>query len=306
MPLPNLIIGGAPKCGTSSLFKWLADHPEVCGSSVKETFYLMDKDNPLLNKKSNFHENGLLGYEAKFNNCHKRSKIIFESTTHYMYQNTARYVLSTLMTFPKVIFVLRKPSERIYSSYQYTRNNIANFKKDMSFTEFVYMIKSGATERLSRNSFSPASAFVLKHDIEYSQYINYIRPWVASLGRERVHVFLFEEMRQSPHDFMDRLSRCIGIDAAFYTKYDFTSRNETYQITYKGLHRKARRFARYFPREGVGRALRNIYFHLQDDCRKKVVKSREDCEVLAMLEREFEPFNKCLVEEISLDLSLWN
>lgn len=305
MPLPNLIIAGAPKCGTSSLFKWLADHPDVCGSSVKETFYLMDKDHPLLKQKSNFHDHGLRGYKSYFKDCHEKSHIIFEATTHYMYQKTARNVLSSLYTNPNVIFVLRKPSDRIYSSYQYTINNIANLKKEISFSELISMIKSGATERLVRNFYSPASAFVLQRDIAYSQYINYLSPWVASLGRERVHVFLFEEMRQSPHAFMERLSCCLGIDATFYTKYDFTPRNETYQVTYKGLHRRARRLARYFPNKGMGRFLRNMYLSLQDH-RRSVAKSREDCEVLASLAREFEPCNKSLAAAFNLDLSLWD
>jgi len=41
---PNLVIAGAPKSGTSSLFFWLAAHPEVCGSQKKETYFLADKD----------------------------------------------------------------------------------------------------------------------------------------------------------------------------------------------------------------------------------------------------------------------
>lgn len=304
MRLPNLVIGGAPKCGTSSLFKWLVDHPEVCGSSIKETFYLMDKDHPLLKKESNFHDHGLCGYEAYFRHCHSSSKVVFEATTHYIYQKTACDVLSTLATYPQVVFVLRKPSERVYSSYQYTRNNLANLKKDISFAEFIYMVKNGSTERLSRSFVSPRSAFVPQRDIQYSQYINYIHPWVACLGRERVHIFLFEEMRQSPHIFMERLSRCIGIDAAFYTSYDFTARNETYQVKYKGLHRKARQFARYLSKEGVGGFVRKMYFSLQDNGRKGA-RSKEDLETLAALEREFEPFNRRLAEAFNLDLSLW-
>jgi hypothetical protein len=77
MPLPNLIIGGAPKCGTSSLFQWLADHPEVCGSRVKEIFYLMDRDHPLLKAESNFHNHGLCGYESYF----KKAQYAFRGAT---------------------------------------------------------------------------------------------------------------------------------------------------------------------------------------------------------------------------------
>jgi hypothetical protein len=54
MSLPNLVIAGAPKCGTSSLFYWLADHPQACGSTVKETFYLMDEEHPLRRKRKVF------------------------------------------------------------------------------------------------------------------------------------------------------------------------------------------------------------------------------------------------------------
>ena len=44
MTFPNLVIAGAPRCGTSSLFRWLADHPNVCTSAATETRYLLDAD----------------------------------------------------------------------------------------------------------------------------------------------------------------------------------------------------------------------------------------------------------------------
>ncbi|MCP5333794.1 MAG: hypothetical protein H7A13_10650, partial [Pseudomonadales bacterium] len=52
-PLPNLIIAGAPKCGTTSLFDYLVQHPQVGGSSVKETCYVMDRGYPLFKAQSN-------------------------------------------------------------------------------------------------------------------------------------------------------------------------------------------------------------------------------------------------------------
>ena len=45
--LPNVAMVGVPKCGTTSVFSYLADHPEVCQSSEKETYFLMDKGHPL-------------------------------------------------------------------------------------------------------------------------------------------------------------------------------------------------------------------------------------------------------------------
>ena len=37
--LPNLIIAGTPKSGTSSIFTYLRAHPSVCGSKIKETAF---------------------------------------------------------------------------------------------------------------------------------------------------------------------------------------------------------------------------------------------------------------------------
>ena len=48
MPVvPNLMIAGAPKCGTTSLHHYLADHPSVCASIEQESRFLMDEAYPL-------------------------------------------------------------------------------------------------------------------------------------------------------------------------------------------------------------------------------------------------------------------
>ena len=59
--LPNVIIAGAPKCGTSSLYFWLSAHPEVKASMVKETFFFADEVNRF-NKNANIIEHSLADY----------------------------------------------------------------------------------------------------------------------------------------------------------------------------------------------------------------------------------------------------
>ncbi len=59
MITPNLFIAGAPKCGTSSLYFWLSDHPEVCASTPKEPFYFIDKGYSEFKKESNYHVHGM-------------------------------------------------------------------------------------------------------------------------------------------------------------------------------------------------------------------------------------------------------
>ena len=79
--LPNTVIAGAPKCGTTSLFRWLNDHPDACGSTTKEPRYLIDPDSCLFDKTSNFHDHGLEGYEAYFEHCAGSSPKVMWSNT---------------------------------------------------------------------------------------------------------------------------------------------------------------------------------------------------------------------------------
>ena len=94
---PNLIIGGAPKCGTSSLYFWLSAHPEVYGSPKKETFFFADKVNRF-NKSANVHEHDMNRYLDFFKDG-VNAKVRFEATAHYLYEEEA-------------LKAFRKPSNR--------------------------------------------------------------------------------------------------------------------------------------------------------------------------------------------------
>jgi hypothetical protein len=300
--LPNLVVAGAPKCGTSSLFRWLADHPEACGSEPKETFYLMDEGHPLLRRGSNFHTRGLEGYEEFFGGCDRRARVVFEATTHYIYQRTALEALSRLKTEPRIVFMLRKPSERVYSSFRYSQNNLANVRRDLTFARFVELSKNGGAEL---EEAAGASAFVLRGDIRFSRYVEYLTPWVERFGRERVHVLLFEDLKANPRGFMKEFATRVRLDPSFYDSYDFPLKNETFGVRYPSLHRGVRRLNGLVPAAGLKGALKRVYLKAQSGGTENNGKSPEDARALEELEREFRPFNRRLADELGLNLSAW-
>ena len=67
--LPNLLIIGAMKCGTTSLHNYLNLHPEIYMQQEKELDYFIEKKN---------YKKGLNWYKSKFNS--KNSKILGESS----------------------------------------------------------------------------------------------------------------------------------------------------------------------------------------------------------------------------------
>jgi hypothetical protein len=304
MSLPNLIIAGAPKCGTSSLFSWLADHPQACGSTVKETFYLMDEGHPLRRKESNYQQHGLDGYRAYFKNCSPQHRVIFEATTHYIYQQTAIDVLSALSPMPQIVFVLRKPSERVYSSFQYSKHNLANVRSHLTFSRFIEELRKTPDSALI-GEYARESAYVLKNDVRYSRYIEYLSAWVERFGSERVKVFLFEEMRKDPRVVMQELARRVGIDPGFYDDYKFQTKNETANLKYLSLHRGARKLNGAIPGGNLRNALKTIYLKAQSRKTRNGMTA-EDRQSLAELERHFQPFNQRLANELGLNLSAWD
>jgi hypothetical protein len=304
MSLPNLVIGGAPKCGTSSISSWLADHPQACGSKVKETFYLMDEGHPLRHRDSNYQQHGLDGYRQYFENSSADQRIIFEATTHYLYQQTALEVLASLDPMPQIVFVLRKPSERVYSSFQYSKNNLANVRRELTFSRFVDELGKTSDSTMLRE-YARESAFVLSNDIKYSRYIEYLTTWVERFGTERVHVLLFEDMKRDPRGFMQTLARRIDIDPRFYDNYNFQAKNETVNLKYLSLHRGARKLNGVIPRSGLRNALKSVYLKAQAR-ESRNGRSAADRQSLNELDRHFQPFNRRLAKELSLDLAVWD
>ncbi len=76
------MIAGAPKSGTTSLYAWLNEHPQVCGASVKETNYLVDRGTPLFDPACNYDDHRLIGYESFFPHCGSVNGGVVLEATH--------------------------------------------------------------------------------------------------------------------------------------------------------------------------------------------------------------------------------
>ena len=134
---PNLIIGGAPKCGTSSLYFWLSAHPDVYGSPKKETFFFADKVNRF-NKEANIHEHAVMRY-LEFFKGGESATIRFEATAHYLYEDQARKAFSQAEVPPKIVFLFREPSKQMYSHYKMERYRTK--KVDLPLSEYIHLPK---------------------------------------------------------------------------------------------------------------------------------------------------------------------
>jgi len=294
--LPNLLIIGAPRCGTTSLHDWLVAHPRVGASRRKETFYMMDRDSFEFVKRNNVHDHGLEGYARLFDRCAQAS-VRIESTTGYLYQKTALDVLPGLASEPKFVVVLREPAARVLSTFRYFQGHKAQLPRDLTFRRFVEAIDSD--DPLVRdNEFLGAA-------IEHSRYAVHLARWRDRAGSERLRVVLFEDLRHKAHTLVPELATWCGIDKAFYASYAWPRRNESYQVRFPRVHATVRSFVLPLVRsEKIKRGLRGLYIALNGG--KTRPTGADETAVLAELRGRFAEDNARLAEEWRLDLSAWS
>lgn len=250
--LPNLIIGGAPKCGTSSLYFWLAAHPEVFGSPKKETFFFADQVNRF-NSDANVHEHELARYE-KFFEGGKELKIRFEATAHYLYEKEALKAYSNWPQPPKIIFLFREPSKQMYSHYKMEKYRTK--RVDLPLSEYIKLPKIN----------------------NYVRYAEHLQPWIEAMPDGHVGVWMFEDMMSRKVEVMKEIAAFLGIDPSFYDRFDFEHRNESVAIRSGFLHQLGLKLQPLIP-HGLQKALLPLYMKLnsggrvQDDAGDKAILS---------------------------------
>ncbi|MFB6258282.1 MAG: sulfotransferase [Flavobacteriales bacterium] len=283
--IPELIIGGAPKCGTSSLFFWLAAHPSICPSRKKETHFLRDRIVPQ-NRELNIHQHGIEAYRELFPSPDK-GQLRTEATPSYLYENTALKVLSKASPHPYIVFILRDPVERVHSRYRFARYRRKQIQ--ISFHEFLNTNAEALNWRI--------------HPVEQSRYSKYLKPWTEHFDKERLKVYLFEDLKADPKAFMKKLSRDIGIDPAFYENYDPAQRNSSKKVRSKWLHRLGERLQPLIPSK-VQEQLLPLYLKINTG--ETPPMSEEEIKEKEHLEKEFKEEFEGLKELFpKLDLSPW-
>lgn len=117
---PDFIIIGAQKCGTSSLHYYLDQHPDIIGSTIKETHYF--------NNAIHF---GMP--HSRYRQYFKgKSAFHFESTPAYLYAPDTAEIIKSHYPNIKLIILLREPGARAYSAWNHYRTLFPNWVNSSS------------------------------------------------------------------------------------------------------------------------------------------------------------------------------
>lgn len=293
--MPNFFIPGAPKSGTSSLQRWIADHPDAIGSKEKETYFLVDPGTHMY--RPDFHvSNGIDQWKTQFSHVGDRKpRVVVESTPGYMYYNTALNIIPNLPSDPKCLFVLREPGAQIYSMFTYFRDNWRWIPSDMKFSEFVSVAKGGGSE--FRGNELASNAF------QYAAYVDYLSLWVESLGQKRMMVATFDDLILDNRGFTKKVAEWIGLDVDFYDEYSFPRENETYSPKNRALQSLNVMMRGRLPKGKMYNKAREIYRKLNTT--RTPPSADEDLEIVRSVSSEFSKKNRELSDLFGLKLTDW-
>ena len=203
--VPDVYIIGAQKSGTTTLFDWLAQHPEIYAHPLA-------KDYPYFSNERIFQEGNshFFSFQAKAP-C---QKMTLGGDANAMYVEDGPRRMYALMPHAKLIAVLRDPVERAYSAYAHAVERLLD---DRSLEQAI-------REELAGIEYSPDDALRMDYT-GHGLYVQQLLRIFRYYPREQVKVVIFEELKDRPREILADIFRFLAVDDTFLP--DMTIQNKT-------------------------------------------------------------------------------
>ncbi len=220
-----LIIGGTTKAATTSLFSYLAAHPQICAANLKETRFFLDADYPLSSKYR--FEDGLDKYEEFFSHSSPTNFFRLEATPDYLYSPGTAQRINESLPHTKLVFILREPISRLISWYRFAQQ-IGQIPQNYAFETYVQEQWQAIEQGLQRPQHMRA--------LEQGRYSVYLQSYFELFGYDNVYVTFQEDLAKDPKSVVQAICCFAGIASSLYENYEFKIINSTQAMKNSKLH----------------------------------------------------------------------
>jgi len=208
--LPEFVIIGAAKAGTTSLYGWLSEHPFVAPATTKEVHFF---DYNYYRGEDWYRRHfPLESQRAAFASEHGRPFLTGEASPSYISHHWAPQRLAKLLPQARLIVMLRNPVDRAYSQFQMSRRE--NEEPLGSFAEAVEIEDRRLDPERDRAMGSPhynswpigCWSYLMR-----SRYAEQLERWFALFPRDRFHFLTLEQMSEDPQRAMEDVHRFLQL-----------------------------------------------------------------------------------------------
>lgn len=211
MGLPNFIIFGVEKSGTTSIYNYLKEHPEIYMSPIKETnFFEKDWENasPEVQAKK---RNGICSLEkyCQLFEAVTDETAIGEVSPNYLfhYQESVPRIKAVLPDV-KLIAILRNPVDRAYSDYLMHIRDVIGQPLTLE-------------EQLKHR---PQQSFTLRKGLYYEPLKHYF----DAFSQENIKIYLYDDLSKDAVELMQDMYSFLNVDSTF--KPDTSQKSQVAQI----------------------------------------------------------------------------
>jgi hypothetical protein len=240
-PTPNFFIAGAPKAGTTSLYHYLRQHPEIYMSPVKEPNFFASEIRPenladeLQDEAARDHAHlqkylrgpmtehrfgGMItewdDYLKLFHNA-REEKAIGEASVCYLWSKTAAENIYHTLGTAKVILILRDPVDRAFSQYLQC---LSSGRLHDSFARCIEQSRHRTIDKWKNDKWMSderkSDKFTVMYPwLEFGCYFEQVRRFLTHFGNANVLILLYEDYRGDLPASLRRIYHFLGVNEDF-------------------------------------------------------------------------------------------
>jgi hypothetical protein len=193
---PNLFIAGSAKCGTTTLYHYLKQHPEIYMSPQKETWFFCPSHVGVLGPKRMFYPNDWQRYLELFEPA-ETEKYRGEATPSYICFDETIERIKKYTEKPRFIFSIRNPADRLHSNFRM-------FKRLQKLDSYMY-------EKYFEIHFKKYLEKDISSNLIQGLYAQRLNQYIRAFGRENVHIMIFERWTKNPQEELNRCFEFLNI-----------------------------------------------------------------------------------------------
>jgi len=202
--LPDFLVIGVKRCGTTSLFHNLPKHPSILNSHHDGIGFFNDN-----------YQLGVNWYRSFFPTIFSKNKTIrkygdcktFDVTTRYIEDGTTAKKIKKIIPNAKIIVMLRNPVDRAYSQFN------VSVKEKVETRNFHDAI-SEEIDDLENNNMNKENFEIAKNEFDYikkGMYASQLKPWFDTIPKDNIGIFSIEDFKKNSQNTYNMIFKFLGI-----------------------------------------------------------------------------------------------
>ena len=213
----NLFIVGTPKAGTTSLYHYLNEFPEILMSIRKEPDFFSDRE---IQEQGLYYGTSRINTLSKYNSLFSSwidESIIGEASVSYLFYPDVPERIKLYNDNSKIIIMLRNPIERAFSHY-------------------LMDYRLGLTSNSFEEEFDKKTTLNFQQYFLLGNYFHQVKRYLDIFGKENVHIIWYSNFKEKTENELNKVISFLGLNTNF--RVDFNKIHNSFSMPKNNFIRK--------------------------------------------------------------------